>query len=97
MKKFYFENFILKIDRFQKTYKFYNAKLADFGLAKEYDNDDSIRNHSKAFIKVTVAQIALDFDSRAGFWFHIGTESHGQPCRKAILNQSQRVLCFLGH
>ena len=42
-----------------KTYKFYNAKLADFGLAKEYDNDDSIRNHSKAFIKVIVAQIVM--------------------------------------
>ena len=60
-----------------KTYKFYNAKLADFGLAKEYDNDDSIRNHSKAFIKVTVAQIALDFGSRAGFWFQIGKISLG--------------------
>ena len=27
-----------------RTYKFYNAKLADFGLAKEYDKDESERN-----------------------------------------------------
>ena len=33
------------------TYKFYNAKLADFGLAKEYDKDATIRNHSKAYLK----------------------------------------------
>ena len=26
------------------TYKFYNAKLADFGLAKEYDDDESEPN-----------------------------------------------------
>ena len=29
-----------------KTYKFYNAKLADFGLAKEYDKHESMRNNT---------------------------------------------------
>ena len=60
-----------------KTYKFYNAKLADFGLAKEYDNDDSIRNHSKAFIKVTVTQIAL---AQSWIFGSKGKDRSGQPC-----------------